>query len=171
MADHAVDVLIAGQGAAGYAAGLYAARYALAAVICGDTFGGETATGGEIQNYPGWPDIDGFDLMLKFKEQVSVYNVPLLQADLAGIERAAGCFISTLADGTTVQSAAVILAIGRERRGSAWRTRRPGLAEVSRTARPATRRCTEGSPSPSWVGETRLWRAPSWPRNTRARCG
>ena len=116
MADHTVDVLIAGQGAAGYTAGLYAARYGLATVICGDTFGGETATGGDIQNYPGWPSIDGFDLMLKFREQVSAYDVPLLDADLADIERASDCFISTLADGTTVQSAAVILAIGRERR-------------------------------------------------------
>jgi len=69
--DRTVDLMIAGQGAAGYAAALYASRYGLSVAVCGQTFGGETATGGIIENYPGWPQIDGFDLMLKFKEQAA----------------------------------------------------------------------------------------------------
>ena len=56
--------MIAGQGAAGYAAALYAARYGLTLIVCGEAFGGETATGGMIENYPG-PGI------VKFKEQVT----------------------------------------------------------------------------------------------------
>ena len=65
-----VEVLIAGQGAAAFAAGLYAARYQMSILIAGELFGGETAIGGLIENYPGQPDIDGFDLMMKFKDQI-----------------------------------------------------------------------------------------------------
>ena len=72
------DVVIAGQGAAAFAAGLYAARYQIKSLIIGETFGGETATGGLIENYPGYPEIDGLDLMLKFKEQVVKYDVPII---------------------------------------------------------------------------------------------
>ena len=56
-----IDLLIAGQGAAGYAAGLYAARYQIKTILVGQEFGGETAIGGIIENYPGNAEIDGFD--------------------------------------------------------------------------------------------------------------
>lgn len=50
------DTLIAGQGAAAYAAALYAARYQMSTIVIGEIFGGETATGGIIENYPGYPE-------------------------------------------------------------------------------------------------------------------
>jgi thioredoxin reductase (NADPH) len=111
-----VDLMIAGQGAAGYAAALYAARYGLSVAVCGQDFGGETATGGVIENYPGWPQIDGFDLMLKFKEQAASNNVEILESDVTSIERGDDCFTSSLADGTLVRSSALLLALGRDRR-------------------------------------------------------
>ncbi len=110
------DLLIAGRGAAGYAAALYAARYRLDTVLAGAVFGGETATSGRIENYPGVPDVDGFDLMLRFAEQVAPLDVELIEADVAGISREQGCFRSVLGDGSTLCSPSVILAIGRERR-------------------------------------------------------
>jgi len=108
--------MIAGQGAAGYAAALYAARYGLTLIVCGDAFGGETATGGRIENYPGWPGIDGFDLMVKFKEQVATHNVAILESDLASVASGDDGFRSRLADGTRIRSTAVLLALGRDRR-------------------------------------------------------
>jgi thioredoxin reductase (NADPH) len=110
------DVLIAGQGAAAFAAALYTARYQLYGLIVGDRFGGETAIGGAIENYPGYPEIDGFDLMLKFREQVDKYEVPIVDAAITGIENAGDRFTATLSDGSTVSAGAVIFAIGRERR-------------------------------------------------------
>ena len=62
------DVLIIGQGAAAYAAAIYAARYQIRPILFGAIFGGETATGGLIENYSGFSEIDGFDLMMKFRE-------------------------------------------------------------------------------------------------------
>ena len=114
--DDLYEVLIAGQGAAAFAAGLYAARYQLSSIIIGETFGGETATGGLIENYPGYPDIDGFELMMKFKEQVDKYNVPVINDKVANITREGHCFEATTGDGDTYRGSSVILAVGRERR-------------------------------------------------------
>ena len=110
------DILIAGQGAAGYSAGLYAARYQTDAVIAGGIFGGETAIGGIIENYPGTPDIDGFDLMMKFREQVEKYEVPIVDENVASIRRTDDCFEATTDSGEVIQATSVILAVGRERR-------------------------------------------------------
>ncbi|MBM3956633.1 MAG: FAD-dependent oxidoreductase [Gemmatimonadetes bacterium] len=111
-----VDVLIAGQGAAAFSAGLYSARYQMNALIVGETFGGETALGGLIENYPGAPDIDGFELMLKMQEQVQKYGVPIVSAKVEHVRRVDGCFEAGFSDGTGAHTASVILAVGRERR-------------------------------------------------------
>ena len=110
------DVLIAGQGAAAYAAALYAARYRVKTVVAGERFGGETAIGGAIENYPGHPEIDGFDLMLQFQEQVTRYDIPIRNADVTALATDGDHFRAALSDGAEIESSAVILAIGRERR-------------------------------------------------------
>ncbi|MBG81742.1 MAG: thioredoxin reductase [SAR202 cluster bacterium] len=111
-----VDVLIAGQGAAAFSAGLYSSRYQLETLIVGEQFGGETAIGGIIENYPGQPDIDGFDLMVKFKEQVDNLNTPTAYSNLKSLEKRDESFRAVLEDGTQVDALSVILAVGRERR-------------------------------------------------------
>lgn len=110
------DVLIAGQGAAGYAAAMYAARYQIAPIILGATFGGETATGGLIENYPGYVGIDGFDLMMNFKAQAENYDVPIIDENVASITSNGHCFEATTTEGNKFQASTVILAVGRERR-------------------------------------------------------
>lgn len=110
------DVLIAGQGAAAYAAALYSARYQVNTVIAAEQFGGETAIGGMIENYPGTGDIDGFDLMLKFKEQVDKLEVPTLNSNVISASKEGDHFRVELEDGTVVNALSVILAMGRERR-------------------------------------------------------
>ena len=115
--DTIYDVLIAGQGAAGYAAAMYAARYQMRPVVLGAVFGGETATGGLIENYPGYPEIDGLELMLKFREA---------RREVRGADRERGrrqhhraardCFELTTDEGNVYLGASMILAVGRERR-------------------------------------------------------
>ena len=97
--DQQYDILIIGQGASGYAAALYAARYQIKPIIFGATFGGETATGGLIENYPGYPEIDGFDLMMKFQEQAVKYDVPIVSENIVKVERAGDCFEATTEGG------------------------------------------------------------------------
>ena len=119
------DVVIGGQGAAAFAAGMYAARYQMSAIIVGTTFGGETATGGLIENYPGYPDIDGFDLMMKFREHAEKYNVPIIDDKLVisnvngTSQKESGVFQIAGESDQIYRGRAVILAIGRERR-SLW---------------------------------------------------
>ena len=110
------DVLIVGQGAAAFAAALYAARYQMRPIVIGETFGGETATGGLIENYPGYPEIDGYDLMMKFREQAEKYEVPTVDDKVESIDRTAHCFEAKTGLSDTYQTATVILAVGRERR-------------------------------------------------------
>ena len=110
------DVLIAGQGAAAFAAGLYTARYQMKSIIVGETFGGETATGGLIENYPGYPEIDGFDLMMKFREQVASYDVPILDDKVSAVKKDSNDFQIETESGEKYIASSVILGIGRERR-------------------------------------------------------
>ena len=110
------DVVIAGQGAAAFAAGMYAARYQIRPVIIGETFGGETAIGGLIENYPGYPEIDGFDLMMKFREAVDKYDVPVLDDKVVGINKSSDGFMVTTLSGDEYFGSSVIIAVGRERR-------------------------------------------------------
>ena len=110
------DAVIVGQGAAAYAAALYAARYQMRTIVIGEMFGGETATGGLIENYPGYPEIDGYDLMLKFREQAEKYEVPVVEDKVESIDRTAHCFEARTSSGETYRGTTVILAVGRERR-------------------------------------------------------
>ncbi|MCH8225895.1 MAG: FAD-dependent oxidoreductase [Chloroflexi bacterium] len=110
------DTLIVGQGAAAFAAALYAARYQMTPIVIGEIFGGETATGGLIENYPGYPEIDGYDLMLRFREQADKYQVPVVDDKVESLGRAGHCFEATTALGDTYRATTVILAVGRERR-------------------------------------------------------
>ncbi len=110
------DVLIVGQGAAAYAAAMYAARYQIRPILFGGVFGGETATGGLIENYPGFAEIDGFDLMMKFRGQAEKYQVPIVEENVAEIEKVGEHFQATTADGGVYTGVSVILGVGRERR-------------------------------------------------------
>ena len=85
------DVLIVGQGAAAFAAALYSARYQMGTIVIGEIFGGETATGGLIENYPGFPEIDGYDLMIKFREQAEKYQVPIVDDKVESMNRTEHC--------------------------------------------------------------------------------
>ena len=109
------DVIVVGQGAAAFATGLYAARYQIKTLVVGETFGGETATGGLIENYPGYVGIDGGELMIHMKEQVEKYGVRVVDERVETISRAGDCFEAKTSE-DTYRGTAVILAVGRERR-------------------------------------------------------
>ncbi len=64
------DVAIIGAGPAGLTAGLYCARYGLKTIIIEKgIIGGTASWAGSVQNYPGFMDISGLELMMKFQEQ------------------------------------------------------------------------------------------------------
>lgn len=64
------DVVIIGSGPSGLTAGIYAQRAKLNSIIIEKQYmsGGQVLTTYEVDNYPGLPGINGFDMGVKFKE-------------------------------------------------------------------------------------------------------
>lgn len=87
------DVLIIGSGAAAYAAAIYARRYNLIVGIVEKSFGGYTAVAGIIENYPGAPKMNGFDLMGKMKAQaVDELGAEIIEGEATIVKNEYHCF-------------------------------------------------------------------------------
>lgn len=70
------DTVILGGGPAGLSAAIYAARGACStAIIDTSMLGGQPTNYLELENYPGFGVIDGFDLMEKFEQHVDRFDV------------------------------------------------------------------------------------------------
>jgi len=70
------DVIILGAGPAGFSAAIYAARGNVkTALIDISMSGGQPSNYLEIENYPGFPVISGFELMEKFEEHADKFGV------------------------------------------------------------------------------------------------
>ncbi len=76
MGIYEFDILILGGGPAGLSAGIYAARSsASTAIIDISMLGGQPSNYLELENYPGFPIIGGYDLMEKFEEHADKFGV------------------------------------------------------------------------------------------------
>jgi thioredoxin reductase (NADPH) len=70
------DTVILGGGPAGLAAGIYAARGAVStAIIDINMFGGQPSNYLELENYPGFSTVGGYDLMEKFEEHADKFGI------------------------------------------------------------------------------------------------
>lgn len=69
------DSVIIGGAAVGCAAAVYAARRGLNFKVVTDNIGGEVALSGQVSNWPGIIDIQGFELAQKFAEHAKSYGV------------------------------------------------------------------------------------------------
>lgn len=109
------DVIIIGSGAAGLGAALYAGRYRMKVLVVSKEFGGETASAGKIENYPGVPAIDGYELMGVMKKQAKELGVQFADSEVIAINRHEHCF-EVKTQKITYQTHEVIFATGAERR-------------------------------------------------------
>ena len=76
MTEMNFDVVILGGGPAGFSAALYCCRSELkSAVIDTNMMGGQPSNYLEIENYPGFKRIGGYELMEKFEEHADMFNV------------------------------------------------------------------------------------------------
>ncbi len=70
------DTVILGGGPAGFSAGIYAARGAVStAIVDINMMGGQPSNYLELENYPGFYTIGGFDLMEKFEQHADKFGV------------------------------------------------------------------------------------------------
>lgn len=78
------DVLIIGGGPGGIAAGIYASRKKLNAVIISESFGGQSVVSNDIQNWIGTESISGFDLAKNLEEHLRSHkDLEIMEGDLA----------------------------------------------------------------------------------------
>ena len=112
------DTVIIGAGPAGMAAAIYAMRAGLnlALIEKNPVSGGQVLNTWEVDNYPGLPGINGFDLGMKFKEHVDRLAAPCIDDEVTGIAREetadAAVYRIRLAEGGELVSRTVILAAG-----------------------------------------------------------
>jgi thioredoxin reductase (NADPH) len=117
------DVIILGGGPAGLTAGIYAMRAALKTVLIEKGLpGGQVAITKEVENYPGFIEIGGFDLCEKFLQHAKHYNIEIVEKEAVSTEPGIEYHSVLLADGTTLRGHAVILAGG----GTAQKLNIPG---------------------------------------------
>lgn len=76
MQSYEFDTVILGGGPAGLSAGIYTSRGAVStAILDVSMMGGQPSNYLELENYPGFPIIGGFDLMEKFEEHADKFGV------------------------------------------------------------------------------------------------
>lgn len=81
------DVIIIGGGPAGLSAGLYAGRGKLKTLLIEkETFGGQTATTHEVENYPGVLKITGPELSEIMREQVENFGVEIVKEGVVEVD-------------------------------------------------------------------------------------
>lgn len=76
MLEKEFDVVILGGGPAGFSAGIYTARGNVStAILDVSMLGGQPSNYLELENYPAFMKIGGFDLMEKFEEHADMFGV------------------------------------------------------------------------------------------------
>ena len=114
MTDYSADCLIIGAGPAGLGAALYAARDRFKTIILEKFYpGGQILTTDRIENYPGYVNISGPDLVLKMVEQVQSFGAEIKSSQEAiHLQRRPDGLIEVRTSRDTYLSKVVILAPG-----------------------------------------------------------
>lgn len=108
------DLGIIGTGAAGLSAALYAGRYKMKTIVFGSDFGGYTSIAGCIENYPGVPNVDGFDLMLNMKQQAEGVGAEIIDEKIETIQKTPAGFALVSSSGKEYVVRTLIVATGTE---------------------------------------------------------
>ncbi len=108
------DIAVIGSGPAGLSAVLYAVRAGLDTVLIDTDFlGGSQASYSEkVDNYLGIPEINGFELMEKFREHLSGKPYKQIESAVVEIKKADNEFIITLENAEVIKSKTIIYAAG-----------------------------------------------------------
>lgn len=112
------DLIIIGGGPGGIAAGIYAARKKIKTLLITDSFGGQSAVSGEIQNWVGTQSISGYDLAKALEAHLRAQtDIDIVDDDLAtGVEKKDGGFSIATRNGKTYETKYILLASGSRRK-------------------------------------------------------
>jgi thioredoxin reductase (NADPH) len=107
------DLVIVGGGAGGLSAGIYAMRAALKTVLIERAVpGGQINLSDQVENYPGFVNINGGALSLKFSEHAQAYSLPIITEDVTAVDPGLEYHTVRTSEGRTIHTHAVILATG-----------------------------------------------------------
>ncbi len=106
-------VLIIGSGPAGYTAGVYASRAMLNPLLVqGLEPGGQLTTTTDVENYPGFTEVQGPDLMIKMQEHASAMGTEIVSDIITDLDLSKRPFTANSDSGTVYTADAIILATG-----------------------------------------------------------
>lgn len=116
--DNFYDALIIGGSSAGLTAALFAARREMNVLVVTKDIGGQVSNTLSIENYPGIMEIDGPELVNRFKEQVIKYGVEIkkeeiVEVDVIPNEKSKDTFRVVTSDGDEFLCKSLIVATGR----------------------------------------------------------
>ncbi len=111
------DLIIIGGGPAGITAGIYAARQKLNTLLITKSFGGQIAKKAvAIENYPGFEEISGSELVEKFKGHLEKQEIEIKVSEVRKVEKEGEVFIVFTGTKEKYLSKTVIIATGADPR-------------------------------------------------------
>ncbi len=113
------DVIVVGSGPAGLAAAIYAQRARLSALVLEKEYmsGGQVVNTYEVDNYPGLPEIGGFELGMKFREHAEKLGARFINIEVRHIElEDEGRVKVVYTDREEYRARALVLAMGARHR-------------------------------------------------------
>jgi alkyl hydroperoxide reductase subunit F len=111
------DLIIIGGGPAGLTAAVYAARKYLKTLLVADELGGQPLVTAGIENYMGYQYITGPELMAKFAEQASQFEIDIQVGDpITGFKLDGDIKVVTDAEGKVYRGRTVVIATGKRSR-------------------------------------------------------
>lgn len=111
------DLVIIGGATSGLTAGIYAARKKLNAIILTKEIGGQTLQTENIENFPGFENISGPDLIGKMKKQIQKYELPLMSdVEVKSISKTDDIFEIAANITDEIKTKSVIIATGKNPR-------------------------------------------------------
>jgi len=111
------DLIIIGGGPAGITAGIYAARQKLNTLLITKSFGGQIARKAVmIENYPGFEEISGLELIQRFEKHLRKQKIDIERDEVTKLKKIKGRFIAVTKSKNRFESKAVIVASGADPR-------------------------------------------------------
>jgi thioredoxin reductase (NADPH) len=108
------DIVIIGSGPAGLAAAIYASRARLRAIVVEKDYmgSGQIAASEQVDNYPGLPEIGGYELGEAFRSHAEKLGAAFYEGEACQITRHADTFTIQFKDDQTVETKSIIYAAG-----------------------------------------------------------
>ena len=111
------DLIIIGGGPAGITAGIYAARKKLKTLLLTKDFLGQVGKTGQVDNYLGFPEISGMELMKKFEKHLKEFAIQIKKGDkVTKVEKSGQNFLVKTGKGNEFLGKTIIIATGADPR-------------------------------------------------------